>query len=352
MSKDAYRMFLKLTVALGVAAVAFSVHTARAQTLKPVSAGLIDRQGFPDLDARITINTFVVRVKWTELQPSSFGEILADNPIQKAIDDVEHSPIADNAQIKVRVLAGDDAPLWAKTIAGAPVTLVNNADENGDEVTVGRFWKSAYQAAYADLQSKLAAKYDSEPLIADVTISGCMTVFAEPMIRQTGNAQNRENLLKAEYTKADDLICQTAAIQAHDAWKLTHSSLAANPYQFVNPNGSPGSSVPDALAILDDCRRILGARCVLENNSLRQEYISGSGNYQTLYAGMLQRGGPIVFQTATADKVGNLPAVLDWAVLKKVAAIELPREFPQLLTEQQITDYDRALTLNAEINSR
>jgi len=39
-------------------------------------------------------------------------------------------------------------------------------------------------------------------------------------------------------------------------------------------------------------------------------------------------------------------------VLKKVAAIELPREFPQLLTEQQITDYDRALTLNAEIYSR
>ena len=34
----------------------------------------------------------------------------------------------------------------------------------------------------------LAAKYDSAPEIQDVSITGCMTVYAEPLIRETSSA--------------------------------------------------------------------------------------------------------------------------------------------------------------------
>lgn len=243
------------------------------------------------------------------------------------------------------MLAGSSAPAWAKEIGEGPVQIYD--DEKKVYVDVGAFWEPVYQQAYADLQVKLARKYDGLAIISDVTISGCMTIFAEPMIRQVGDDKTRENLLKAKYTKDKDIVCQNAAIQAHTVWEHTRSSLAANPFQFVRTNGSGGADVDESLRILTTCRNVLGSRCVLENNSLREEYLSGTGDYQKLYAGMLQRGGPIVFQTATPERLGNIVTVLNWAVQNGIGAIELPQTYPRLLTSDQISDYDRDLAANA-----
>ena len=44
---------------------------------------------------------------------------------------------------------------------------------------------------------------------------------------------------------------------------------------------------------------------------------------------MKSYGPPIAFQTATAARIGNLMATLDWAVGEGADAVELPEGFQQ-----------------------
>jgi hypothetical protein len=49
------------------------------------------------------------------------------------------------------------------------------------------------------------------------------------------------------------------------------------------------------------------------------------------------------FQAATVDKLGGVTVVLDWAVAEGGGAVELPKEYPDLLTTPQIAAYDAAI---------
>jgi hypothetical protein len=70
------------------------------------------------------------------------------------------------------------------------------------------------------------------------------------------------------------------------------------------------------------CRAVLGERCVLENNSA-----SDPPKYPRMYTAMRQLGNPTSFQTATSAKVGDLFAVLDWAVAQGANSVELPQGY-------------------------
>ena len=62
-------------------------------------------------------------------------------------------------------------------------TITNPQD--GGTGTIGRFWTDDYGAAYDQLETLLAAKYDNVPEIREVTISRCTTFYDEPFIRDT-----------------------------------------------------------------------------------------------------------------------------------------------------------------------
>jgi hypothetical protein len=91
------------------------------------------------------------------------------------------------------------------------------------------------------------------------------------------------------------------------------------------------------------CRSTLGARCVLENNSIQWPVKQG---YIGMYARMKELGPPIAFQTDTRAKVGDLRRALEWAVDQGANSVELFRRYEEYPVSL-LTIFDRALKANA-----
>lgn len=344
------RTLSALTAAAALVALAV-VHGAPASAapgIKPYVAGAINREG-PAATSTDVVDDFVIKVAWKDIQ-SDIGAPINPGVLDEALEDA-----GNGRRVRLRFLAGADTPAAIKQKVGT-VTLTDSVDDN-PATAFPKWWSPTYQQAYADVMQQLAARYDRTYKIADVTVSGCMTFYAEPMIRQAGDADNRTRLLAAGYTRAGDLACHSAALQAHAAWTTTASSLAANPYQWVKRDGTPDgefvSSVPDALSLLKECRTVLGARCVLQNNSLRPTFTT-SGTYKQLYDGMFALGGPIGFQTATLTKLQDpaqgphpIEYLLDWAADKGAITVELPGGWQGDVDPTVLRQQDLRLEANA-----
>jgi hypothetical protein len=300
-------------------------------TLKQQIAGLLDKSGQPtDPGFDGVLDGYVVLARWADLQPSAGAPIASNNAIDKAIAQVRAYDAARRSHpwlLKLRVTAGIDAPEWAKNIGGPPVTIIS--DRPPLTGTVGRFWLPAYQAAYTDLQSKLAARYDSVPEIREVVISMCQTVFDEPMIRQISVPETDQNLLAAGYTVNADHACHQAAVRAHLVWHETISYYTFNPYQVVSNNGIQ-SDETFTEQIQDYCREILGRRCGLENNSIRVPI--QAGGYARMYEHMKSLGPPLTFQLADIKKVGDMVAAINLARSYGARSVELPNKYQQVIT--------------------
>jgi hypothetical protein len=311
-------------------------------SLKPVLHGLVDRDGPPSAGfAGVAVRGFVVKAFWSDLQPAEGGDIAPNNVIDQALAQVAalnaHTP---GIGIKVRLYGGVYAPAWAKALGGAPVQVTN--PQSGQSATIGRFWTSAYGAAYDDLERKLAARYDGVADLREIVISRCTTFFAEPFIRDKGDKQTVANLFDAGYSTAADHVCHQEQIQAHQVWQHTRSDLELNPYQDIERKGA--ASVDEAFteSMMQYCRAVLGPRCVLENNSLAEPL-----KYPQMYGAMRQLGAPIAFQTATANKVGNLSGALDFAVAEGANSVELPTSYTDQ-PPQQYADANNRLAANPD----
>jgi hypothetical protein len=211
--------------------------------------------------------------------------------------------------------------------------------------TVPRFWTTPVEQAYASLQTSLAAEYDNDPEIEDVSITGCMTMYAEPLIRETSSPGTIKNLLAAGYTAAADEQCQDEEIVAHEAWTNTHSSLAFNPYQVINANGSFSVNEAFTQGLMGYCRQVLGARCTLGNDSIRTPSNLGP-NYPAMYAAIHAAGPTSFFQTATAARVGSLQSTILWAIAQGASDVELPSGYGTILSSQTMVADNNALIGN------
>lgn len=297
--------------------------------VKPVIVGLIDRQGPPPRAMLSVVHAYVVKVNWADLQPQPFGPIAADNAIDQALARVRQPDFAAVGMVlKLRVFAGIGAPAWAKALGGSPVAYVNN--QAGGSVAGGsipRFWTPAFAAAYADLQAKLAAKYDQVPAIREITVSQCSTIFDELFVRQPGDQANDQGLLAAGYTRAADEGCIASAIRAHAVWKHTTSDIDFSPFPNVaDPSKSPDLAYTES--VMHTCRAVLGIRCGLENNAISTDKLAVP-QFQQLYAAMHALGPPIVLQTAAEKRLGDPAAVLSAAVHVGANSVELPAGYPR-----------------------
>ena len=191
-----------------------------------------------------------------------------------------------------------------------------------------RFWTPAFGAAYADLQRRLADRYDANPVLAEVVISRCTTFYAEPFVRQTSSATNRRTFLKAGYTPAKDKACHRAEVNAHRVWQQTRAGYAFNPAQLVKRNRQV---VDDrfTVAMMRYCGKRLGDRCIVENNSIRSPIGSldpdrRHPHYKRMYKAMTKYSHARAFQTATAERMGKCARTLGWAADRNAAYVELP----------------------------
>jgi hypothetical protein len=297
--------------------------------LKPVLRGLLDRDGVPPPTYLGSLAGYVVNVHWSQLQPASGAALAADNPIDQAITQVRALNAADHTHLglKVRIFTGVWAPDWAKSLGGAPVTVVN--PQGGQTGTVGRFWTDAFGQAYDRLETLLAAEYDQVAEVREVTIARCTTFFDEPFIRDASDPSTVSALIDAGYSIGADDTCQRQEIDAATVWKHTHSDLSVNPYQAINQDGTVSTDLAFTDLMMSYCRQVLGPACVLENNSLR---VPPQPNYEAMYEQMLSLGQPIAFQTATEQRVGNLQQALQYAVTLGANSVELPGGYQALAT--------------------
>jgi len=318
--------------------------TPPPSSVKPELSGLVDRTGAPPVSLAPYMGGWVVNVTWASLQPASGASIASDNAIDQAIALIHSIPAYSGMHLRIRIFAGIDSPSWVDAMSGGSVYIYNSAAGQGGQVP--RFWTTPVEQAYAHLQVLLAAEYDTNPAIEDVTTSGCMTVFAEPLIREVTDPTSVANLVAAGYTEAADQTCQEDAIAAQGAWTHTHSSIALNPYQAISGSGSVSIDEAFTQTLMSYCHSTLGNRCTLGNNSIRTASLGTQ--YDQMYSSMKGTGPTLYFQTAQAALVGNLQSTVLWAIGEGANDVELPTGFETLLTATQMQADNQALTADAQ----
>jgi hypothetical protein len=291
----------------------------------------LNRQKAP---ADTTVTGFVVDPTWASVQPTANGPLVTTQ-----IDNELAQARAKGLRVKLRVEAGRNAPTWVKNLAGGPVTMQDISASGGTgPFTVPRFWTTEVMAAYDQLQTKLATKYDGNAAIGQVTLNGPMTQFPEPYLRNASDPANAKALLSAGFTVAQDTVAHDRNMQAGTAWTTTPLEVTFNPYQSVTA-AKVFPNVAYTITEMQQFRALYGGRAVLANYSIST---SRTGDYSTMYAEQKRLGKPIAYQTAIAAKIGNWQQTLDWAVAQGASSVELPREY---------TTWDQTLlkTYNAKL---
>ena len=329
-----------------------TTNASRRASLKPVLTGLLNRQGVPPAAYRSVEGGYDIQgtqddqgdrdvgdVSWAELQPTAGGPIASNNAIDLAVADVRAWNAANPTHpeaLKLRVEAGIHSPSWALDLGGACVVVTDPT--SGTSGCCPRFWTSEFSAAYYQFEAELAARYDTVPEIREVDMAKNTTIYNELLIRQVQSSSTVAALLAAGYSSAVDEQQQLQDITSLGTyWKHTHVGFAFNPYQTANPVTQDEAFTQQ---LISAGRAALGDRLVLENNSLRQGYLSGNGEYQAMYAYMCGVGGPLGFQTATLAKVGSIQAVLNGAIGWGAASLELPSGYQSQLTPGQLIGFE------------
>jgi hypothetical protein len=298
-------------------------HASAAGGLKPVITGVLDRKGAPEAVMVPALDGFVVKVDWASLQPTAFGPIASGNAIDDAVKAIRALGPGADYHVKLRIEAGLYAPAWAKKLGGGPVTFYKGRKIS----TFGRFWAPEFGRAYQDLESKLAAKYDDTPEIAEVVIARCTIVDAEPFLRANRrDVRSMRTLVAAGFTADADEACHREEVDAHDVWQRTRSGLTLNPYDRIQPDGSVVLDEAFTEQMMGYCRTVLGARCVLENDSISSPLLAKP--YPAMYAAIAALGPPIGYQTASPDRIGDWRQTLLWAASQGANHVELNTGYP------------------------
>jgi hypothetical protein len=262
-----------------------------------------------------TFSAYVLNVSWWQLQSAATS--LDTTVIDQALAAVRtyNASVSVPIRVKLRVWTGANAPDWAKNLGGAPITVIRNS--SGLPITIGRFWSAAYRQAIASLQSQLAAKYDLEPLIAEVSNTSCSNQTDEPFIT-TGDATSIANEHAAGWTDALYQKCLMDSIQDYSGWTNTRIDFAFSPFKHTD-GATTSSDVNFTFQVMQAFRAALGPRAVLSQHSMSNPV---DPNVAPVYADMQSVGPLIEFQTQS-------PLGLDWqgaiqnAISYGAGAIEL-----------------------------
>ena len=251
----------------------------------------------------------VVQASWSDLQPNSSsdfdttvidGALAAVNTYNAA---AAMLPPPNNRQIgvRLRIFAGctdgvSDAPAWAIGLDGSPITITASYAGGPETCTFGRFWDatSNYAAAWRQLQTKLAAKYDTNPLIQEVAVTSCTSFSAEPFFLPHAQDDTTTMVLQgAVYTDSMYQQCLENAVADYAPWQMTRLEFTFNPFNGLT---SPQGDVAFSERVMRGCRQTAGQRCILSNHDLDTNPPT-PGGILPLYALMHKLGPNITFQT-------------------------------------------------------
>jgi hypothetical protein len=267
----------------------------------------------------------VINETWADMQPTQGGTIVTtavDNDLMQvqmynSLSNVtQSSPVS----VKLRIYAGSNAPQWAKTMTGGPITIYRNpAGCNGQTdvcpLTVGPYWTTPYINAWRLFQAQVAAKYDSNPQIVAVAVTSCAEQTDEPFVPSSGPV-SKANLAAAGLTDALQQACLMGAMTDYAAWANTDIDFTFNEYSKLSGGLDPNFTT----SVMQQCRSAAGSRCVLDNHAL-QTPITGD---QTTYAEIQTLGGLINFQTQAPEGMGCIwPETITQGIILGARAIEV-----------------------------
>ncbi len=250
--------------------------TAATQDEKPQLRGLIDMgiqtpyqtgQPFPITDPSIldpyagAFSGIVVNESWSQLEPEPGVEQWG--PLDQSLAAVSawnaahpSTPIG----VKLRIFAGRSAPAWVTSQSGTVDLTVHKA-----RVTVGKWWTPAFEAAWHAFQLALAARYDADPLVRQVSVSSCSSSTGEPFV-VSGAPISQANLKAAGWTPQAQEQCLSGALSDYSGWKHTPITFAFNP---LPTDQGPDATLMDQL--MGDCAASAsrgGPQCIVGNNDL------------------------------------------------------------------------------------
>lgn len=212
---------------------------------------------------------FVAQLSWSDAQPQQNGAI--SSKALNFLDSVSQVAKANHYdQIQLRFLAGIHAPDWAKSLGGGPINDWTNP-QDGEKYTIPVWFSDQFLAAYDDVISKLATLLADRLIFKEVTCSGATTIFAEPCIKQFGNAANRSNAIRLGYSLEKDIAAFKKVMAIHHQYMTPIgivSSVAYNPYQYIDPSGNSQTSLSITQDLMNYQVSLLGKFGVWENNSL------------------------------------------------------------------------------------
>lgn len=181
-----------------------------------------DFKSYPGIFGGITIN-----VTWAQLEPNS-GEVRTEE-IDRVLTEIRAYNTANPQHpigARLRVWPGPNAPAWAKHLGGDPVKI----SHRDKPIIVGRFWSKPYRDAWRDFQTRLAIRYDAEPLIHEVTNTSGSSMTDEPFLLPSDN-ESVANLRKAGFTDQAYKACRMESVEDYAGWKTTCIEYPFNPYR-------------------------------------------------------------------------------------------------------------------------
>jgi hypothetical protein len=348
----------------------FAAASPQGSPAKPPMQGLVRPSATTIQQSHIDVMEGVtVYANWRDLQDTS-GSTLSGPDVGK-IDGALAWAAAAGKTVKIRLFTG--ASYGAVGETAAPPWLVRQVGTFGlknsmDPVPVTQiacFWKKPFLDAYDHLMQLMAARWDGNPTLRDITVSGAMTTYAEPFIRDMGQPQNRAEMVGggvgwdgsyiappgAGYSDAANQAAHRSFIDSHARWWVyTSSSLAFNPYQVLKSQSEAGIRYQDGNQVksfndpaltrelIDYFKSRLGDRGVLENNSVREQYFTydASGHavglantgYKAMFEAMRAYGPPSFYQTAQDTRIGDFNRTLDAVIdVLRGNAVEPPGNF-------------------------
>jgi hypothetical protein len=321
-----------LAAVLALAASPHAVAEPKNAPMKPVISGFIDMQTITWHNADEGTPTFtldnvgkfpglfggiVLNATWAEMQ-SERGGALNTARLDKALDEVrEYNAAHTDAAlgVKLRIFAGNQAPAWAKAIAGGPLAIQRNPQgcPSGQcPITIGKVWNPQYIAAWRTFQAAAAAHFDQWPLIRSVAITSCTMQTDEPFVMPVGQPA------PAGYTDAAGRACLRGAVDDYGAWSRTAIDLTVNVFSQIQAGGI---DTKFSTTVMDECRVKLGRRCELGNHAFAQDMRPANAK---IVAAISARGGPIHYQTEGPRAPGfNLEATVKAARQNNATGLEL-----------------------------
>jgi hypothetical protein len=288
---------------LALSAMLASLPLSRAladPAIKPAITGLISTGSMSNTMTKIArvrgvFGGIVIQARWKDFQPNVIDDALVGISGDNSKDNVTgyneaaaslSGPNNRKIGVRLRIFAGcssgaSDAPDWAMgSDPGFPITVTAEYNNKPEACELGQFWNtnSNYAKAWRNFQRKLAAIYDSNPLIQEISVTSCTSFSAEPFFLNLKvpqyDAKNpapdklppspTDALQSAGYTDAAYEQCLTKAIDDYAPWQATRLEFSFNGFGGVAGQNDIAASE----RIMRRCRLALGLRCILSNHDL------------------------------------------------------------------------------------